>query len=404
MITTRVEQQVIKRGHPMWKTIDQNCFYSKNLYNLATYTIRQEFITNKKWIHYNALDKMLQQTDAYKELKSQPSQCTLQAVDRVWKAFFASIKDWKKNPSKYLGMPRLPNYKEKNGRYPWFIKNNCSEIIDGKLIFHVKRLQGYDWKTHARGRLICVRFIPKGCVYVMEVVTEIEIPDVEPFESKNIASIDLGVNNLVTLANNIGLSPIIINGRGVKSINQHYNKQRAKLQAELKLRNGQHKSHKLEILSYKRGQRIKNYMHNTSRIVVDYCVENGFDTLVCGLNKEWKQDSLLQKKTNQHFVQLPFDMLIRQLEYKCQAAGIKFLTVEESYTSGTSFLDGEIPCAENYDKSRRKHRGQFLSGQGYINADVNGSLQILRKAFPDAFSEGIEGDLNPVVISVAKVA
>ena len=404
MITTRVEQQVIRKNHPMWKAIDQNCFYSKNLYNLAMYTIRQEFIGNKKWIHYNTLDKMLQQTDAYHELMSQPSQCTLQMVDRVWKSYFRAIKDWKKNPSKYLGMPKIPGYKDKNGRYPWFIKNNCSEIVDGKLIFHVKRLQGYDWKTHAQGRLICVRFIPKGCVYVMEVVTEIEIPDTVDFESKNIASIDLGVCNLVTLANNIGLQPIIINGRGVKSINQYYNKQRAKIQSDLKLRNGKHNSHKMESLTYKRGQRIKNYMHNTSRRVVDYCIQNSIDTLVCGLNKEWKQDSSLQKKTNQHFVQIPFDMLIRQLEYKCQAAGIKFLTVEESYTSGTSFLDGELPCVENYDKSRRKHRGQFLSGQGYVNADVNGSLQILRKAFPVAFGEGIEGDLNPVVINATRVA
>jgi putative transposase len=368
------------------------------------YTIRQEFLSNKKWIRYNELDKALQQTDAYHKLMSQPSQCTLQMVDRVWKSYFAAIKDWKKNPSKYLGMPKLPNYKDKNGRYPWLIKNNSCFIHNDQLKFKVKRLQGYDWKTHAQGRLICVRFIPKGCVYVMEVVTEIEIPDIEERDSKNIASFDLGVNNLVTLTNNIGLQPIIINGRGVKSINQYYNKQRAKLQSDLKLRNGKYKSHKLETLSYKRGQRIKNYIHNTSRYVVNYCLANGIDTLVCGLNKEWKQDIVFHKKVTQNFVQIPFDMLIRQLEYKCQVIGIKFFTIDESYTSGTSFLDGELPCMENYSKSRRKHRGQFLSGQGYINADVNGSLQILRKAFPDAFGEGIEGDLNPVVINATKVA
>ena len=389
----------------MWKVVDANCLYSKNLYNLAMYTIRQEIFLNGKWIHYHALDKILQKTDAYRELMSQPSQCTLQSVDRVWKSYYKAIKDWSKHPEKYLGKPKMPNYKDKNGRYPWFIKNNSCKIDGEKIIFSVNRLRGYNWKTHAQGRLICVRFIPKGCVYVMEVVTEIEVPDTVDFESKNIASIDLGVNNLVTLTNNIGLQPIIINGRGVKSINQYYNKQRAKLQADLKLRNGQHKSHKLETLSYKRGQRIKNYMHNASHQIVNYCVENRIDTLVCGLNKEWKQGVCINGKAVQHFVQIPFDMLIRQLEYKCQAAGIKFLTVEESYTSGTSFLDGEIPCAENYDKSRRKHRGQFKASCGkYVNADVNGSLQILRKAFPVAFGEGIEGDLNPVVISVTKVA
>lgn len=124
----RVEQQVIRKSHPMWKVIDENCFYSKNLYNLANYTIRQEFINNKRWIKYYELDKLLQKTDAYKQLKSQPSQCTLQAVDRNWKSFFVAIKDWKKYPSKYLGRPKLPNYKKKDGRFVWFIKNNISRI------------------------------------------------------------------------------------------------------------------------------------------------------------------------------------------------------------------------------------------------------------------------------------
>lgn len=388
----------------MWKIIDENCLFSKNLYNLGMYTIRQEFIVNGKWIRYQKLDKVLQHTDAYKELMSQPSQCVLQMLDRVWKSYFKSIKDWKANPGKYLGMPKLPRYKDKNGRYPWVIKNNCCSIQNGNIVFSVRRLQGYNWRTNANGRILNVRFIPHGCVYTMEVVTEVEIPDVEDFESKNIASIDLGVNNLVTLSNNIGLQPIIINGRGIKSINQYYNKQKAKTQSELKRRHEKNSSCALQVMSYKRNNRIKNYIHNTSRYIVNYCLQNGIDTLVCGLNKEWKQNVSLRKTVTQHFVQIPFDMLIRQLEYKCQAVGVKFLAIDEDYTSGTSFLDGELPCAENYDKSRRKHRGQFLSGQGYINADVNGSLQILRKAFPDAFGEGIEGDLNPVVISVAQVA
>ena len=122
----------------MWKVVDENCLYSKNLYNLAMYTV-QEFITNHNWIRYHKLDKMLQQTDAYRKLMSQPSQCTLQMVDRSWKSYFKAIKDWKKNPSKYLGMPKLPNYKEKDGRYPWFIKNNSCHIDGEELKFGVNR-------------------------------------------------------------------------------------------------------------------------------------------------------------------------------------------------------------------------------------------------------------------------
>lgn len=405
MKATRTEQQVITKKHPMWKVIDQNCFFSKNLFNLANYTIRQEFINNNRWIKYRELDKSLQQTDAYKELMSQPAQCTLQVLDREWKAFFITMKDWKQNPNKYLGRPKLPKYKDKEkGRFTWFIKNNSAYIEGDNLIFRVNRLKGYNFKTHAQGRLICVRFVPHGSHYTMEVVTEVEVPNKVESESKCIASIDLGVNNLVTLTNNIGLKPIIINGKGIKSINQYYNKQKAKLQSDLKLRNNKHWSKALETLTYKRNNRVKNFMHNVSHYIINYCIENNIDTLVCGLNKEWKQESKMSKQTNQKFIYLPYDMLINQLTYKCENVGIKFLTHEESYTSGTSFLDGEIACKENYDKSRRVKRGLFQAFDRLINSDVNGSLQILRKAFPDAFSYGIEGDLTPLIINVVKTA
>ena len=107
---------------------------------------------------------------------------------------------------------------------------------------------------------------------------------------------------------------------------------------------------------------------------------------------------------NQNFTYIPYEMLIKQLAYKCENVGIRFIETEESYTSGTSFLDGELPCKENYDKSRRVKRGLFQSKQGLINSDVNGSLQIIRKVFPDAFGYGIEVCLTPTVINAVKMA
>ena len=82
--------------------------------------------------------------------------------------------------------------------------------------------------------------------------------------------------------------------------------------------------------------------------------------------------------------------------------GICRLTPEESFTSGTSFLDEEEPIKENYDKSRRVYRGLFVSNNGTkINADVNGSYQITKKAFPNAFSNGIVGvGLHTTVVNI----
>ena len=128
--------------------------------------------------------------------------------------------------------------------------------------------------------------------------------------------------------------------------------------------------------------------------------ENQIDTIIIGHNDKWKQRTRIGKINNQKFSYIPYDMLIGQLKYKCEDNGITFIETEESYTSGTSFLDGELPCKENYDKKRRIKRGLFKSGQGLINSDVNGSLQIIRKVFPDAFGYGIEVCLTPTVINV----
>ena len=399
-IAQRVEQIPIKKGHAIWEVVNQNCYLSKNLYNYANYIIRQELTENSRWIRYNELDHILHDSQPYKDLKSQPAQQTLRMLDKVWKSFFVAIKDWKKHPEKYLGMPRLPNYKEKNGRFPWYIKNNTCYVDENKVLhFQVKRLHGITFQTRTDGRLLGVRFIPRGSVYIMEIIFEVEIPDVPVGEPSRIAGIDLGVNNLVTLANNIGERPIIINGRVVKSINQYFNKRKAKMQSELMLRNGQRKSNALDVLSYKRYNRVKTHMHNVSRRVVDWCIAHEIDTVICGLNKGWKQDCAIGKSNTQKFVYMPYDLLIKQLEYKCQSSGIRFILTDEAYTSGTSFLDGEQPVQEHYNRSRRKTRGLFQAADRLINADVNGALQIIKKVIPNAFSYGIEAvNLTPLIL------
>jgi putative transposase len=229
----------------------------------------------------------------------------------------------------------------------------------------------------------------------MEICYEIEIEDID-IESSRIAAIDIGVDNLVTLTNNIGKSPLIINGKILKSINQQYNKQKAKLQSDLMKRNGQSWSKRLDELTAKRYFRIKNYMHNTSAKVIQWCVENNINTLIVGKNDTWKQ----AKKHMQNFTAIPYEMLLEQLKYKCENVGIKYMEINEAYTSGTSYLDDEIPIKENYNRDRRVERGLFQAKDTLINSDVNGSLQIMRKAFPDSYTGyGIEVDLTPIIIN-----
>ncbi|WP_044893629.1 RNA-guided endonuclease InsQ/TnpB family protein [Bacillus alveayuensis] len=399
MFITRVEQHQIKQTHLLWKMCDDLCFKSKNLYNYANYIVRQEFINNNEWIRYNSLDKMLKHEEVYKELPSQTSQQILRLLDRNWKSFFQAIKDWSKNKEKYLGKPKLPKYKKKNGRNIVIFTNQQCKIKDGYIKFSKTDLK---LKTKVTEGLQQVRIVPKGSIYIIEVVYKKEIRDIIR-ESNRVVGIDLGLDNFVTMVNNIGETPIVINGKGIKSINQYYNKQLSYFKSILKKQNGLDWSKRLEKLTLKRNNKIKDFMHKASRYVVNWCVKHNIDTVIIGKNDNWKQEINLGKRSNQSFVQIPYDMFIHQLQYKCEEVGIKIVLTDESYTSGTSFLDGEAPTKENYNKSRRIKRGLFRSNKGIlINADVNGAYQIIKKVSPNAFANGVEGvGLHPIKLNVA---
>lgn len=314
------------------------------------------------------------------------------------------IKDWSSHPQKYSGKPRLPNYLKKDGRFVLGITNNKFVIQeDGYIRFSWKPLKSLNnkYKTKIDGRPVQIRFIPKGNLYVMELVYEIEVP--KPIaESNRIIGIDIGVNNLATVGNNARLQPFIINGKPLKSMNQYYNKIKSSLQSELKIKHDKNWSNKLQRLTQKRYNKIEDYMHNASKFIIDYCIRNNFDTIVIGKNDKWKQNIELGKRINQNFTQIPFESFIHKVQYKAENVGIKVILTEESYTSGTSFLDYESPTKDDYNKLRRVARGLFKSNRDeFINADLNGAYQIIKKVLPNAFADGIEGvGLHPVRINI----
>jgi len=170
----------------------------------------------------------------------------------------------------------------------------------------------------------------------------------------------------------------------------------------VKVRHNQDWSNKLQRLTDKRNNKIDYFLHNASRKIIDWCIFYKIDTIIIGKNDNWKQRSKMSKKVNQSFIQIPHAMFIEKLKYKAENKGIKVICTEESYTSGTSFLDGELPIKANYDKSRRIKRGLFESNDGeLINADLNGAYQIIRKVFPNTFVDGIEGvHLHPIRLNV----
>ena len=145
-------------------------------------------------------------------------------------------------------------------------------------------------------------------------------------------------------------------------------------------------------LTLKRNNKVKDYLHKSSKAVVNHLASNRINTLIVGKNDGWKQDTNLGRRNNQNFVQIPFNVFISMLSYKCKLKGIILILQEESYTSKCSFLDGEEICKHNVYMGRRIHRGLFKTANGEcVNADVNGSLNILRKCKPTAFANGVQG-------------
>jgi putative transposase len=390
-----VERHIIKRGHAFWDEIDHSSWHSKNLYNAANYLIRQNFIYGYGYLSYNKMDKLMQKTEQYQALPAKVSQQVLRGLEKNWKSFFEANQAYKINPNKFTGKPKIPKYKDsKKGRNLLVYTSQAISKIalkQGKIKLSGTKIE---FPTAVANRVTEVRIVPRCDCYVIEVIYE----EKETYINNNewIASVDLGVDVLMAVTSNQpDFIPLLINGRPLKSLNQFYNKRKAFLQSQLT--GNRSSSKRIERLTRCRNQKVDNYLHRASRILVNLLLEKKITTLVIGKNEGWKQKVNLGKVNNQNFVTIPFNRLISMLIYKCQLVGINVAIQEESYTSQGNFFNldplpvyGETTEIPQFTGKRIK-RGLYRTDTGFLcQADVNSSYNILRKAFPNAFSYGIE--------------
>lgn len=388
------ERHVIKKSNPLYKELDGMCFLSKNLYNHALYRVRQHYFNTKEYLnYYSNVEQLTKEKQAdYIALPAKVAQRVIKQVDQNFKSFFGSLKS--KNISHKVS---IPHYLDKDGRNLLEFTNQAiskKELKNGllKLSGCVNKIKILHTNVNQ------VRVLPRGTHFVIEVVYEKE--EKQHVDTGVYVGIDIGVNNLATVGSN-KLCPIIINGRPLKSINQYYNKELAKLKSRQdKCNNKLVNSKKTKTLTFKRNNKINDYLHKQSRVLVNHLVSNGVSTVVIGHNKNWKQDINIGKANNQKFVQIPFCKFIDMVTYKAQLNGIDVIQREESYTSKCSFLDNEEICKHEHYVGKRIKRGLFKSHDGrLINADLNGALNILRKEIPNAFNGyGIEVCSTPVVL------
>ncbi len=404
-----VERHIIKTNHQFYKEIDDLTWRSKNLYNYANYLVRQSFIKDFAYLNNVAVFHLVKKHESYTALPAKVSNQVLMVLHRNWKSFFEAQKAYNQNPSKFNGRPKLPKYKDKlKGRN--IVIYELGAISKKTLKEGIIKLSksAIEFKTSVND-VKEVRLIPRCGQYVIEVVYELETTP-QQLNDYWVAGIDIGLDNLAALTSNkLGFKPVLVNGRPLKSINQQYNKLKAKLQSHLK---GNTKtSIRINALTCKRNNRIDNYLHNASRWIINHLVAQEIGTLVIGKNDQWKQEINLGTKTNQNFVGIPYARFIEQLQYKAELAGIIVLINEESYTSISSFLDLDpIPVYKKGEKhtfsGKRVKRAWYRSSDGrFIHADINASLNITRKVVPATFSSGIEGiAVYPFRVTPGKVA
>lgn len=388
------ERHIIKND----KELDKLCFKSKNLYNKALYLVRQHYFETKSYLDWIKVDRLMvdSKDEDYYSLPTKVSKQTLRLLDRNFKSFFALLK--MKQSGNYDKPIRIPGYLDKEGRtIAIFNKEAVSKKSLKKGLIKLSSLNILiPTKKANESNIVEVRVLPRNNHHVVEVTYKVD--EAKPkSDNKRYASIDLGLNNLATVSSNV-VKPFIINGRPLKSINQYWNKEKSRLQSLLK---GDKKTSKrIESITNKRNNKVKDYLHKSSKMLVNFLVSNDISTLVIGYNEEWKQNINIGKRNNQSFVNIPFYTFIKQLEYKCKLEGINIILTEESYTSKCSFLDNEsVEKHESYLGKRIK-RGLFRSAKNkIINADLNGSLNILKKAVGE-FKYPIEVCSTPLRMNI----
>ena len=395
----RVEKHKIYKSHPVYSKLDDMSRKANNLYNQCVYFAKNsENLSEDLKNLYRTMRSFPDEHDNYRSFGySACAQQILRLFEQNLRNYFASMKDYKKNPTKYTNMPRFPKFRKSGERFQVIFPNQNTRL-NGQIVNIAPRT--FENKLTIRLRTtsakkICqVVFAPRNNYFLVYVIYEVEDTIILQNSGK-IAAIDIGLSNLATVTFSEQHEPILYRSDLMK-INRDFNRLNAKYVSILMKTQNKYTSKRRKRLSEKRTGLIEDRLHKISRDIVDDLSQRGVSTVIVGKNTGQKINNKLK-----NFVQVPLFRLIAMIRYKAELAGIKFIQVEESYTSGTSFLDNELPTKEFYNRDRRKFRGLFLSNKlKRINADVNASFQIMKKIYQEFTYDSSVKYANPIVKTV----
>jgi IS605 OrfB family transposase len=399
------KNQVRELNKSQFLALGELCRLSKNLYNVGLYTVRQYFFTERKHLRYESNYHTCKVNENYQLLNTDIAQQTLKVVDRTFKSFYGLISAVKEGS--YQQRVKLPHYLPKEGYFlliipcGWSTRRDKTKaprltIKEGKfripMSAQFKKQFGEIWINFPDRinyeSLKEIRIHPKYSARYFEVefISEVEPEPVEVNPSSAI-SIDLGVDNLAACVDTNGAS-FLVDGKPIKSINQGFNKRNAHLQSiKDKLAVKGFTNQQVKLVA-KRNNQVRDYLNKTARFIVNHCIDNQIAQMIVGYNPGIKQEINIGKCNNQNFVQIPFHSLRSKLKALCERYELIYTEQEESYTSKASAIDGDEIPVYNADNpkthqfsGKRINRGLYRTKDGHlVNADLNGSLNIGRKA------------------------
>ena len=412
MVVKRIVKFNIKKNHVDYNYIKQQLIESKEIYNYANYIIRQLFFKKSK-NHQFSLDFI----DEYPELKDlfiqyieEDKQFT--SLFRKIIRKFAKLKEFSVNTkivhsiirklnsdwNSYWALLNLVKHKQydKNINIPKYKKQYNLVEYENQVLSKKKLKLGFIGTDkmqqgikianfHKDLNCKSFRIFHKNNNFICELICEKEINNQTDSTGK-VASIDMGLENLFTVAFNYNKKGISFKGSKLKSINQYFNKEKSKLQSLLP--KNKYCSKRINHLFYKREEQLRNVIGYYSNRLMELLVNEGISTLVIGHNKDWKNKINIGKVNNQNFVSIPFSKIIDIIKYKAEDLGIKCIEQEESYTSKASFLDNDnIPTFNEDSNQKYNFSGKRITRNLYqtknnqiIDADLNGALNIMKKA------------------------
>lgn len=393
-----LKQHIRNLSKSQFNELKLMCKHSNSLYNCGLYITNKYFEETNSYIGYNKLYHELKDNIHYKSIPAKIGQQIIRLIDKNYMSFFSLLKQ-KKNGN-YNDKISKPKYKKKDSEFILILPSDQISLKNNKL--KITKNIKLDFTYDIKGKIKQAIIKPNNYGYYT-ILIQYEEENINTIElnKNNILGIDLGLNNLATCVSNVGHS-FILNGKPLKSYNQFYNKRKAHYQSELKICNNKHYSKKISRLDIDRFNFINNYFNQGISKIIKYCIEHKIGKIVIGYNESWKQEINLGNKTNQSFMNIPYHLFKSKLKSKCEEYGIEFILTEESYTSKCSFIDNEIIGKHEEYLGKRIYRGLFKSNTGItINADINGSCNIIRKVIPEFKYEGIEDFIvSPIMLNI----